>query len=976
MRVPLPGTASGRKGRRGGSLLAAWRDLRVDRIQWYLALTLLLALTVCLAGRQVASTLNDQELARKQASQVEQAVSYIQSDFADRQDELLAISRRVARDHEVRGALDLLALDSQAGVDRLVTVLAGMTFPELVSVEVYDTTPRIRGWNGFAMPLDAAPEDPRFLSTHQVDVAVDGDLRAALVAWQPVVSTGKVVGVVRTMNLLRVRVPVRNEYLSDVSVAEDWGLKTGLSVSVAYGGVLEGDQVRLTDDTGRSLLGVTVLAPSRAELVAAIRERYDDLAAFFALLLLALAAWMGIARVRRASPSALVSAATSLVILGGVRVALLLFRIPARWQEAKAPLAPLFDPSHLASTVGWGLFSTSGDLLITSLFAILAAGLVARTPPRARRWTAPGLQPLWAGVFFGVASGGLFVLVIRATRALLLDSTLDYFARSGLLPERLVALVFASLLLLLLAAALLAHTLGTRILPERKAGVWAVGLGAALASVVLAAVLGLLVPSLALSEQAALVGFAVCTWVSSSRKGNTQAAPLSVFYLRSVLLALVVLSLLLYPILDRGIELKERLRMEDASQAFREERDPRALLAIGQVIRSVQSDINQADVQRPARMDSLLEVVLRESLLSSLGTYEVSVAVLDSSGQQLGRNSASRTAAALARALQQDRADLELLLAIRQERDQTGPVIEKITSPVELDRFDYLGLDALQSRSGQGHAGSLWILVRASQHEHLPSGNTPFPRVLVPAGYYGSLYPDLSIAEFRDEVLVRSFGSAFGRSFLDPETSTLLEGRESVWTRDAIRDRTYVTYYVRNRDAMAWQRAEPSLGRSVIAVRRPAVNLFDRLYYLLRLTVSGLLLALPVYVFGIVFRWRKGELPARRIRFRDKVLNAFFAVGLVAVLAMGWVGLRVVTGETDRALESWLRQHLDRVEDALALRAGPDDMPYRVLERTDVDSLAAQVGLDLNIYRGVELESTSRPQLVRDRLISDRKSVV
>jgi hypothetical protein len=425
------------------------------------------------------------------------------------------------------------------------------------------------------------------------------------------------------------------------------------------------------------------------------------------------------------------------------------------------------------------------------------------------------------------------------------------------------------------------------------------------------------------------------------------------FYLRSILLLVVIHAAVMYPMLDRGGEIKERVRMQDAAVSFVDDRDPRVLLAIGQVIRDVRTTAPGAQ-----SVDGSLELVLRGSLLASLGTYEVSAAILDSNSQIVGRHASARTPTALARALQQDRADLALLMDIREDQQAAGPVIEKITSPVELDRFDYIGIDQL--------ADGTWLLVRASQHELLPSGNTPFPRVLVPAGYYGTLYPDLSIAEFRDGILVRSFGTAFGRSYLDEEVVGVLDTQSSAWVEERIRDRTYTTLYIRQDSPGVGSQA--SYGRSTIAVRRRAVNFFDRLYYLLRLTVAGLVVGLPVYLVGVVGRVRRGQLPARRIRFRDKVLNAFFAVGLIVVVAMGWVGLRVVTGETDRAVESWLRQHLDRVEDALALRAGPDEMPYRVLERVDVDSLAAQVGLDLNIYSKVDLEATSRPQLVRDRL--------
>jgi len=87
---------------------------------------------------------------------------------------------------------------------------------------------------------------------------------------------------------------------------------------------------------------------------------------------------------------------------------------------------------------------------------------------------------------------------------------------------------------------------------------------------------------------------------------------------------------------------------------------------------------------------------------------------------------------------------------------------------------------------------------------------------------------------------------------------------------------------------------------------------------------------------------------------------------------MGLVGLKVVTGENERAIESWLRQHLDRVEETLELEARGEELPYRVLDRMSVDSLAARVGLDLVVYHNLEVDQASRPELIRDRLIEHR----
>jgi signal transduction histidine kinase len=159
---------------------------------------------------------------------------------------------------------------------------------------------------------------------------------------------------------------------------------------------------------------------------------------------------------------------------------------------------------------------------------------------------------------------------------------------------------------------------------------------------------------------------------------------------------------------------------------------------------------------------------------------------------------------------------------------------------------------------------------------------------------------------------------------------------------------------------------------AVVAVRIPAVMSFDHLYYLLRLVVAGLAVGGLFYLIGLWVRYRRGLLPAPRVRFRDKVLNAFLVVGVVTVLAVGTVGVQVVTGESTRVTERQLQEHLERVEEALALEAGRDVPIYRLAASANLDSLAARVGLDLSLYDGGRLVATNRPRLVQDRFVEPR----
>ena len=199
----------------------------------------------------------------------------------------------------------------------------------------------------------------------------------------------------------------------------------------------------------------------------------------------------------------------------------------------------------------------------------------------------------------------------------------------------------------------------------------------------------------------------------------------------------------------------------------------------------------------------------------------------------------------------------------------------------------------------------------------------------------------------------------------------ILRTRAEVWRNEVVKERSYLTYYQRrSTNAEAVIRAPG--GTHIVAVCSPAVNVFDHLYYLLRLTVAGLCIGIPFNLLGLWSRYRLGQLPAPHIRFRDKVLNAFLGVGIIAVAAVGLLGVQVVTGENERAVQSWLRQHLQEVEETLVLDAEGSEMPYRVIERMGIDSVAARVGLDLNLYEGADLIASSRHQLVRERLIDPR----
>ena len=978
------------------TLKMAVGDLVSSRIPRVLLLLLLAAAATWGIGhwhqRAASATLDQRmDLLRQEAfASIQDAVD---SEYAA----MATAARELARDPRVAEGLRLLGTGRNEGRRLLVAWAASLPREQRQFVELYDPTPTLQAWTGAAFPMDAAVRNERFLLQELESLAVDGDKRTALTVWIPVLDGTDILGAIRLGRMVEQRMPIRNEYLRDFTWDEEWSRRLGQPVSFSFGETgrrMRDGRFVVRSPSDVHLGTVDIGSPDEAQWVRSIQDRYRDALLFWAFIAfivtvsgVTLKLWrLG----KEQPPTGFLIAAYGLLLIA-VRWGLLALDIPARWQAGKAPLNPLFDPQHLASVVGLGAMRTIGDLLITALFLTLFAVVFLRTtnPLRlrvkaalrfksgalsARLWTFLALQQLimWAGAF----------ILFEAAHHAVLDATLDYFERSGLLPGRLVLVVFAALLLatfsLVLMMARCSWVLADRfdLTADDLPSPWPMVSALIVISLPVVALDGWLLNGFGAPVSVILV-VSLVTWLAALIGPAQPAGQSPIVALRRIVPLIVLTSMVLFPMMEISVEDKARIRMTEAAESFLADRDARAMFAISEVLdaadqdsfvqalenleigRSVNEDTSdEGSAMRRAEIDSLAESLTSGFMLSALSSYDVTVTLFTPEGQVLGRY--SNVARRLPRALRDAEDETEFMLfdAMYAEFGAAGNMIEKLTGSTDQNRFRYAGFRSVDA------VGSL--LVRAEQRALTESAGTPFPKVLAPAGYYGDRYADLSIAEFTGGVLSQTEGQHYGRSVLGADVVEALKSRSELWKREDIRDRTYLTYYQVRGDGPI------DAVQQVTAVRRSVSNIFDQLYHLLRIIVAGMLLCLPIYLAGILIRLRRTRPVSQPRHFRDRVLNAFFSVGIVTVVAMGLVGLRVVTGENERAIESWLRQHLDRVEETLELEVRGEELPYRVLDRVSVDSLAARVGVDLVVYNNLEVEQASRPELIRDRLIERR----
>jgi signal transduction histidine kinase len=977
------------------------RTLRARPWTWGIGLALVGAMAGTALVRAYAVGAVQENVEARQSAVVEAALATVSERFARLRDRLHGRAQGLAGDSSIVNGVRAWR-EQEARPRELSRYVAGLAIDDRTTVEVYTPGGRVLAWAGRRMPVDSLRIGARVPGEARTTTVKDARGRWALGAWAPIRRAGRVLGAVRVVEVVRYRPPIRNRYVRAVSLEDQWGRETGELVRVRWTASPPEAPHRALKSVGDEVLGhASVLPPPPEQLIRRTASFYTDLlvawgAGLLGWALVLAARWYlrlarrsALRRHRRARRAAAGRFGAVALLAVAVRYALLLLDIPGRWATSGTGLAPLFDPTYFASTLGGGIFRSIGDLLLTGGWAgglavggvVLArhyrprAKALSHLPAALRSWEPQAPHAGWfLGTLVGLVGGSLGGIVMLAfvVRRAVLDSTLDFFSRTGLLPEPLVLGVLCGLFLLVTAGAL-AGIGGTwvavnRLLRHRPRG-WPRGIelvvgtvlfGGSLVGLYLGTNVQALVPLAYVLAALAGIGAGAVYGLVGAREAD------EVLTLRGLLGGLFAVTLLLYPLLYAGMDAKRQEHMVDAARSFEQGQDPRVLYSIRQVLRTAAGTLPataEAGEASPARVDSIATRLVRQSLLSSLAAYDVRLSLLGGDGTVRRQY----TPGGRVQGAPSDRAARQAFAALRPDyRRVPGPVIEQlppeaIVRPADRSRFQYAGLLGIPP---EADSASAWVLVRIEPQSLLPGTGYGVSRVLLPDGSYGDLYADLSLAEFRDGTLVRSVGRDFGRTRLQPSERRALDAGERLWRREVVRGRQYLTYYHR------FGRSDETA--AVAAVRIPAILAFDHLYYLLRLTVAGLCVGLVVYLLGLYVRHRRGRLPSSRVRFRNKVLNAFLVVGIVSMVAVGVVGVRVVTGQNERAMERRMHEHLARVEETLALEARSDERLWRAAERMDVDTLAARVGLDLHLYRNARLGRTSQPRLLRDGLVHER----
>ncbi|HUF11019.1 MAG TPA: ATP-binding protein [Rhodothermales bacterium] len=879
----------------------------------------------------------------------------IEEDFESIRGDMRRQAVAVASDDD---ALYLLNQDFE-DAPALATIAAIRTFRGLhdlgpsSSAELFDTDGRLVVWSGFSVlppPRVWPPGADGWV------VVESDDYRKCLVIWYPVGPRG----------FVRIaRVVQSTQEGVDPSPRDDlavrWSHLTGRGVEVVFD-----DSTVAPATSGASVVNVSlnngvevtlglaaVSIPSPAVLVREEKRKFGDLqAVWFGLAMgwIFAGLWVALNRWWLRAPLDLGRTATAaagrLALLAALRFGFLSVNFPGRWFRSEQ-VAGLFDPVNLASSVAGGVARSAGDLLLTGVFGIAASvavlGVVSRYLAGSKNkedsdrgvWLTPAASLIVTGVVFWHA---------LLTRRAMLDATLDFFAWTGLAPEPLVLVVFCALLLSTIATVLLAGSAAALAQPAWGASLrrWPIAAAALLPPIAAFILFGqhALIPAWLFGGYA-VVAVAVGGLIAGGRLVRARA-----LRLRPIVASILIAATLLYPLVYLGMDAHRRLRVVDVAEEFVERSDDHAVSNASALLeqmassREVDEMLKRSDAM--IRADSWLQFAHSLPAVDVVpGIVSARILLYDVTGQPIGGYEASGSGVV--------RVIPSGLGAERLRASDRTPALsfEVLRDGRSRESTGYAGVAPARDSLGEIRG---WLAARFERHRI----STPFGALFG----YSDWRRSLSLAEFQDGVRVRSEGEDFERYTLPTDVVAQLENRDEIWRNESVYGRAFLTYYVR----VGSEFESGSLERSspVVAVRAQAVIPYDHLYYLLRIALSGLWFGVPVYIVGLVMRWRRGELPAKRTQIGDRVLDAFMLVGTLVVLVMGLVGQQVITRENEGAIRSRLERRLERVEDELRRTAADSEPLFAVQQRLPIDSLARELSLDLNVYRGPWLSEHSQ----------------
>jgi signal transduction histidine kinase len=376
------------------------------------------------------------------AEKKETITNEIQHRFGEYQNMVASVAEKIGNDNNFQNVM--IKGERDALFNRLKNLSTlGST------CEVYDTSGYLLAWSdgsGSSVTIDP-------FSKNSISFIKEGIINTWLVVIEPVFVDSVLVGTIVIKKLFEVNYPLSNRYINPELFKGTFNKETGYRLSFNFS---NGRETEFSSDImkvplisiNNKVLGyalaelptVSVMIDEIKQYVSYVR---NFLFVFFSILI-------GIFLIKFIHEKIMVvfQPLMKLLVLWLVRYFWLFIDFPSGFISSS-----VFSPSYFASPFGFGLVSSIGEMLITSLFLVASTFvLVSDLHNNYQKYKGDLSKPSILTVLLGLTSPIMFVLLLRGYLAIIIsainDSMIDYVDPVNILPSFELLVMLFNLLLI------------------------------------------------------------------------------------------------------------------------------------------------------------------------------------------------------------------------------------------------------------------------------------------------------------------------------------------------------------------------------------------------------------------------------------------------------------------------------------------------------------------------------------------------
>ena len=877
------------------------------------------------------------------------ARSVIQAAFQNYSRHLFDVVRRIGADSTITKSLSENRPES-----------ASLTFRRLdqfheddgVSVDITDAQGNVLAWAGRSVEQNYRPRF-RMRNSDTLLFVTHADLQIFLTA-------GTAIGDGAFFALASVPLesdfPIANRFVASENLSADLASDLGARVDLDFDRpfTLSGlYSVLVPGLQGDTLAVASVGIPSPETGAEEYSGQIDTWIALFSssgILFLAVIA----VSVLAGSSSRIIRLPGIIAAIWGVRYAWLLMGIPRRIVGGG-----FFDPASYATTFGWGITASPGDLFI-SLLALLASfsALFLET----NRLRGPAGKKTSPSAPFFAYSGFLFPAIVfmfmtrgyaASIRSFVFDSVVRLFDPSVVIPGSLAALMHVNILILsvcYVAATIILLSLMQycgHLLSFTPFRSWLL----ILATFVIVIPVFLefdgtsLVPPLFPPLVVVAAAFAEA-WMKRKKAQETFSTLTSLF--AASLIPAFVVSV---PILDMQLHAKERAQLELAANDILKPADDWLSFVLLDGFRSLASygpEFPEAADSTAAASSHLAFRLWAQTLLGRRG-YNSALICYDPHGREVDRFSVGIS----------DFDQHDLLQKVFDGEEQVVQSVERTTPGMRTKSYGMWG--SLRD-STNAVRGTVAILVTGGLRS-LFRGETMAPLQSENLTDFDVGFRQSAIVEYQDGQLVSTTNPGWYEGMRVPDQvqeSFSNPTSRFVWTTDTVDNVEYRSLFAR----------EPSRPGRVVGISVEIPDYRWHIFNLVKVIFVYAALFAAFLLVRIVFRLTRGTPVV--FSFRMKLFIGFAAISVVPLIVLGYYDHRVVAERAEENVERDLRSDLDLIHRRLIGSIADDDEFENAMTDQYCESLAAEYGIDFAAFRQYSLLASSRPELYRSAILDSR----